>query len=134
MLPLPNRCQARLAKSTAAVLCLAAQSRHHQPSRWEKRLYVFLFSLAWFQHQVHAQNTAGALDNIKDTVLGIVQGLFIIGLAIGLIRTVFKFINQAPDAMTSLGYLIGGVVLWFGFQYFKDDLVTTLGGGAGGVE
>ena len=65
---------------------------------------------------------------MQDTVVGIVQVIFAIALIIGLIRVVMKFVQGTPDALGSLGWLVGGVLLWFGFQLFKDDLVSAVGG------
>ncbi|QKG55010.1 hypothetical protein [Hymenobacter sp. BRD67] len=70
---------------------------------------------------------------MQTIVISIVQVLFIIVLAIGLVRVVQKFISGAPDALGSLGWLLGGVILWFGFNYFKEDLASAMGGGQGGV-
>ena len=83
--------------------------------------------------QLGGGGAAAALEGVQETVVGIVQVIFAIVLIVGLIRVVMKFVQGAPDALGSLGWLVGGVILWFGFQLFKDDLVSAVGGGDGGV-
>ena len=120
--------------SLAANLVVAGQS--YQPSKTEQRAYALLTTLALSTTAAHAGAGGGsaeaALTQVKEKVIGIVQVIFAIVLIIGLIRVVMKFMQGAPDALGALGWLVGGVILWFGFQLFKDDLVGAVGGSTGG--
>ncbi|MBJ6146329.1 hypothetical protein [Hymenobacter sp. BT559] len=119
----------------ALAIKVAAAGRAYQPCKAEKRAYALLTTLALSSGAAFAQGggAAAALSGVQETVIGIVQVIFAIVLIVGLIRVVMKFIQGAPDALGALGWLIGGVILWFGFQLFKDDLVSAVGGGQGGV-
>jgi hypothetical protein len=116
-------------------LLLAGQAYH--PSRAERLSLALLLStspaLVLGQSGVGGR-AVGALRSVQTIVISIVQVLFIIVLAIGLVRVVQKFISGAPDALGALGWLMGGVILWFGFNYFKEDLASAMGGGEGGVQ
>ncbi|WP_207435961.1 hypothetical protein [Sabulibacter ruber] len=110
---------------------LLLKGRAYEPSPWERRLMATLMALAAGRGALAQGGTAAALEGIQETIITIVQVVFSIILVIGLIRVVMKFLNGAPDALSSLGWLVGGVILWFGFQFFKDDLVGTVGGEGG---
>ncbi|MBC6609059.1 hypothetical protein H8B13_19730 [Hymenobacter sp. BT188] len=129
------RIPARRVRQTLQTLMVAGQT--YQPSRAEQRLAAMLTILALATSPARAQfgggGAAAALEGVRETVVGIVQVIFAIILIVGLIRVVMKFVQGAPDALGSLGWLVGGVILWFGFQLFKDDLVSAVGGGDGGV-
>lgn len=114
----------------AANLVVAGQA--YKPSKLEQRGYALLTVLALSTTAAKAQSAEAALTQVKEKVIGIVQVIFAIILIIGLIRVVMKFVQGAPDALGSLGWLVGGVLLWFGFQLFKDDLVSAVGGSTGG--
>ena len=114
----------------AANLVVAGQA--YQPSKLEQRGYALLTVLALSTGAAKAQSAEAALTQVKEKVIGIVQVIFAIILIIGLIRVVMKFVQGAPDALGALGWLVGGVILWFGFQLFKDDLVSAVGGSSGG--
>jgi hypothetical protein len=131
-----SRLQLGAARAVAGGLRLLAAGHTYHPSRAERLALAAL--LATSPALVFGQNGAGgravgALRSVQTIVISIVQVLFIIVLAIGLVRVVQKFISGAPDALSSLGWLMGGVILWFGFNYFKQDLASAMGGGAGGV-
>ena len=114
----------------AANLLVAGQV--YRPSKLERRGYALLTVLALSTSAARAQSAEAALTQVKEKVIGIVQVIFAIILIIGLIRVVMKFIQGSPDALGALGWLVGGVLLWFGFQLFKDDLVSAVGGSEGG--
>ena len=114
----------------AANLMVAGQA--YKPSKLEQRGYALLTVLALSTTAAKAQSAEAALTQVKEKVVGIVQVIFAIILIIGLIRVVMKFVQGAPDALGALGWLVGGVILWFGFQLFKDDLVSAVGGSTGG--
>lgn len=77
------------------------------------------------------QATTGALEGFSAFIITAVNIIFIIVLAIGLINTVRKFIMSDPGAMGSLGQLIVGVIVFFVFTIFKEDMLALFGGFAG---
>lgn len=104
-------------------------------TRGERFMATFFLSLLAMQ-QANAQ-TAGTsiitqLQSIRTLIYNVVNVLFIIFLSIALVRTARKFMQGEPDAMTSVGWLIGGVLLWFGFTYFKKDIQGSMSSSAGG--
>jgi hypothetical protein len=125
----------RNAALEAKLVALAGHAKGYEPSKLEKRLMMLLVVSAVAHREAAYADTQAALRSVQTTVISIAQIVFAIVLIVGLVRTVIKFMNAAPDAMSSLAYLMGGVILWFGFQFFKDDLVTNVGGGntGGGV-
>jgi hypothetical protein len=134
--PLLTHLHQGAAQAAAGALRLLAAGHTYQPSRAERFAMALLLatSPALVFGQAGAGGRAvGALRSVQTIVISIVQVLFIIVLAIGLVRVVQKFISGAPDALGSLGWLMGGVILWFGFNYFKEDLASAMGGGEGGV-
>lgn len=111
---------------------LAIAGSCYQPSKFERRAYSLLTTLAASSQVAFAAGgTQSALQSVATTVIGIVSVVFTIALVVGLIRVVIKFVQAAPDALGSLAWLVGGVILWFGFQLFKDDLANTIGGPGG---
>lgn len=73
------------------------------------------------------QQTTLALEDFSAFVLMAVNIIFIIVLALGLINTVRKFIMSDPGAMSSLGQLVIGVIVFLVFNIFKDDLTGIFG-------
>ena len=136
-----RRSQQFAADRTADVMAAAATfpASFGRMGKWEKRMWMALFGLAVFNNQAMAQgagsNTVTQLNNVKTTVIGIGQVLFAIFLMVALVKTVKKFLSGEPDAMTSLLWLVGGILLFFGFQVLKNQLVSNAGGlSGGGVE
>lgn len=68
-----------------------------------------------------------ALEDFSVFIITAVNIIFIIILALGLINTVRKFVTSDPGAMGSLGQLIIGVIVFFVFNIFKDDLEGIFG-------
>ncbi|UZS00059.1 hypothetical protein [Chondrinema litorale] len=96
----------------------------------KKGVVFFLLSLG-FINLVNAQNkVSGAVDKLSEQVLLICNLLFIIFIVIGLIRTISKFVKQAPDAAGSLVYVLIAVALWGGFAYMQDDIASFVGSSA----
>jgi len=126
-----KRIAGQVAQTSNTLQNLISKGHQYQASPWEKRLMATTMGLAYMQQVMAQGGTAAALEGVQETIITIVQVVFSIILVIGLIRVVMKFINGAPDALSSLGWLVGGVILWFGFQFFKDDLVGTVGGEGG---
>lgn len=71
--------------------------------------------------------TTVALEDFSAFVIMAVNIIFIIILALGLINTVRKFIMSDPGAMSSLGQLVIGVIVFLVFNIFKDDLTGIFG-------
>jgi hypothetical protein len=120
-----------LAQFSITTHAFLAKGSTYNASSWEKRLMTTALGLAMMQGAMAQGGTAAALSGVQETIITIVQIIFSIILVIGLIRVVMKFVNGNPDALSALGWLVGGVILWFGFQFFKDDLVGTVGGEGG---
>lgn len=113
-------------------LKITHQARNYQLSRGEKLMLAFF--LATSPATVFAQGRAvGAMKNFASTVISMVQIAFIIVLAYGVFNVVRKFVTQDPGAFGSLATLLVGLLVWFGFNYFKDDIRSAMGGGDGGV-
>ena len=111
-------------------LYLAGQA--YRPSKFEQYVLPLLVMFVLATNPAFAAGGAtAAMSKVATTVIGIVNIAFTIGLAIGLIRTVWKFFQNAPDALGSVGWLVGGVILWFAFQLFKDELASAIGGTGG---
>lgn len=111
------------------------------PKTRGERFMAAFFLLLLANQQANAQTGSTIvtqLGNIRTLIYNIVNVLFIIFLSVALIRTAKKFMSGEPDAMTSIGWLIGGVMLWFGFTYFKKDIQGSMsssaGGGLGGAD
>lgn len=126
-------------ETAAAEATVAFHKAHHQThnmSKWDKRIYGTLMILGGFMGQAHAQGVSTTLTSFKATVLLIAQGIFAVFLMIGLVKTAKKFIGGEPDAMTSMMWLAGGVLLFWGFNSLKSQIVGNTGntGGGGNVE
>ena len=122
-------------KPLSLVADLLVAGRAYQPSKMERRAYALLTALAMSNTSAFAAGggaAQAALSNVGNTVVSIVQTLFAIGLIVYLFVVVFKLMSKSPDAMGHAGYLAAAVIVWFGFQLFKDDLVGLIGGNAGG--
>lgn len=105
--------------------------------RFERRFWMMFFGLA-VAHGSQAQSgkAKDAMSKVQETAIQIGQVVFLIFLMVGLVRTAKKFIDGAPDAMTSGLWLLGGVLIFAGFQAFKDDIFANMGatGSGGGVK
>lgn len=126
-------------ETAAAEATVAFHKAHHQThnmSKWDKRIYGTLMILGGFMGQAQAQGVSTTLTSFKATVLLIAQGIFAVFLMIGLVKTAKKFIGGEPDAMTSMMWLAGGVLLFWGFNSLKSQIVGNTGntGGGGNVE
>lgn len=103
-----------------------------QLSKSDQRIFMGLALSAAFANQAMAQSvstTAQAVTSLKSLVFTVAQGIFAVFLVIALVKVAKKFMGGEPDAMTSLMWLVGGVLIFFGFSALKTSLV---GGGAAG--
>lgn len=104
-----------------------------QLSKSDQRIFGALFLTAAMAHQATAQSvstTAQAVTSLKSLVFTVAQGIFAVFLVIALVKVAKKFMGGEPDAMTSLMWLVGGVLIFFGFSALKTSLVGI--GAAGG--
>ncbi|MBG8556320.1 MULTISPECIES: hypothetical protein [Hymenobacter] len=135
-----NRAQGATATvvADATVAFNKAHFQSHNMTKWDRRIYGTLMVLGGFIGQVNAQTggVSSTLTSFKATVLLIAQGIFAVFLMIGLVKTAKKFIGGEPDAMTSMMWLAGGVLLFWGFNSLKSQIVGNTGnsGGGGNVE
>jgi hypothetical protein len=105
-----------------------------QMSKSDQRIFGALFLTAAMAHSATAQSvstTAAAVTSLKSLVFTVAQGIFAVFLVIALVKVAKKFMGGEPDAMTSLMWLVGGVLIFFGFSALKTSLVGsgTAGGG-----
>jgi len=71
----------------------------YRPSKVEQYVLPLLVMFVLATNPALAQNGATvAFSTVATTTFGLVNVAFAIGLAIGLIRTVWKFFQGAPDA------------------------------------
>ncbi len=98
------------------------------PARKWQITAVMLFFVSF----AHAQNTAGGLQLLVDQIKLIANILFVGAIIWAAIRTVIAFAGGSPTAMRNVLYTIIIALFWFGFNYFVEDIATSLGGvGAG---
>lgn len=106
-------------------------------SKWDQRIFGALMLSAVFANQAFAQagSVGTTVDTIKLTVYTVAQGIFAVFLVIALVKTAKKFMSGEPDAMTSLLWLLGGVLVFFSFAALKTTLVGSgpAGGSANGL-
>jgi hypothetical protein len=92
------------------------------------RKWTGVFALLLFATAAHAQNTAGGLQNLVTQIKLIANIIFIGAIIWAAIRTVIAFAGGSPAAMRNVLYTIIIALFWFGFNYFVDDIATSLGG------
>jgi hypothetical protein len=76
----------------------------------------------------HAQQVAGGLQNLVDQIKLIANVIFIGAIIWAAVRTVIAFAGGSPTAMRNVLYTIIIALFWFGFNYFVDDIASSLGG------
>jgi len=102
-------------------------------TKWDQRIFSGLMLSAALAHSATAQSvstTQAAVTSLKSLVFTVAQGIFAVFLVIALVKVAKKFMGGEPDAMTSLMWLVGGVLIFFGFSALKTSLVGS--GSAGG--
>jgi hypothetical protein len=80
------------------------------------RKWTGVTALLLFATAAHAQNTAGGLQNLV-TQIKLIANIIVIAFAGG-----------SPAAMRNVLYTIIIALFWFGFNYFVDDIASSLGG------
>lgn len=68
-----------------------------------------------------AQALTGALEGVKDWIVGIANVLFVIVIVVGIIKTVAAFVQGSPNATRNLVLLIVAALVWFGFSLIIAD-------------
>ena len=133
--PFLSQVQRKAADVAARGLQFTHHARNYQLSRGEKLMLAFFMatSPATVFGQTGGGRAAGAMRNFAGTVITLVQIAFVIVLAYGVFNVVRKFITQDPGAFGALATLLVGLLVWFGFNYFKEDIQGAMGGGQGGV-
>lgn len=112
---------------------VAFAGQTYKPGKFEQHFFPIMGILLFAVEPALAQTVAGssAMQSVRATVISYVNVFFIIGLAYGLGRVVWKFFTGGQDAVTALIQLLVGLVVWYFFSTFKDELS---GGKAGGVQ
>lgn len=91
-------------------------------SAWDKRIFGTILVVAAAVSPARADSVSDTIKTIKGTAFTVGQGLFAIFLIIGLVKTAKKFLGGEPDAITSLMWLLGGVLVFFGFSALKSTI------------
>ncbi len=76
----------------------------------------------------HAQQVAGGLQNLVDQIKLIANVIFIGAIIWSAVRTVIAFAGGSPTAMRNVLFTLIIALFWFGFNYFVDDIASSLGG------
>ena len=94
-----------------------------------KPLFLLVAMLAAF-NTAHAQGgTLGGLSTMSDTIVDIVNIIFIVVIVLGLIRVIIKVVKSEPNWGGSVVGLLIALILWGGFNTYKDDIFSWFGGG-----
>jgi hypothetical protein len=89
-------------------------------------LVLFVFITV---HQSFGQALVeGALSNIRNWIIVILNVAFLIGIGIGIFKAAMKFFTGAPDKIEFMIGMVIAIALFGGFQFIVDDLATFLGG------
>ena len=77
-------------------------------------------------------DVVGSVKSIAKIIQTVGNGLFIILMVVGLVRTVSGFISNSPNAAKNLLFLIFGVIIWYGFNTIVEDITSSVGGDSTG--
>ena len=80
----------------------------------------------------NAQQTVGGLTQIVEQIKLIANVLFIGAIVWAAVRTVLAFAGGSPGAMGNAIQTILIAIFWFGFNYFVEDVASSLGGSGAG--
>jgi hypothetical protein len=75
-----------------------------------------------------AQQVQTGLESIREKILLAGNVIFIIGIVVGIIRTVIAFVGNSPNAVRNLIAVIMACLVWYGFNYIVNDISSSLGG------
>lgn len=93
-------------------------------------LLLLLLGLLVAQTPAFAQGAgptpADTMNTVKDFAVIFLRGLMSIGLLIGLVKVAKNFLNGSPEAFSSFLWLVGGLMIFFGWGYFfRQNLGST---------
>ena len=135
--PFISNVQQKAANAAVRGLQFTHHMRGYQLSRGEKLMLTFFLVTA--QDIVFGQGgggggrAVGAMRGFANTVIQILQVAFIIVVAYGVFNVVKKLVTQDPGAFGAAATLMVGLLFWFGFNFFKEDIRSAMGGGSGGA-
>jgi hypothetical protein len=134
--PFISHVQQKAANAAVHGLQLTHHLRNHQLSRGEKLMLGFFLATApetVFGQGGGGGRAVGAMRGFANTAIQMIQIAFIIVLGYGVFNCVRKFITQDQGAFGALATLLVGLLVWFSFNYFQEDIRAAMGGGSGGV-
>ena len=89
-------------------------------------LFLFVFTAV---HQTFGQALVeGALSNIRNWIIVILNVAFLIGIGIGIFKAAMKFFTGSLDKIEFMIGMVIAIALFGGFQFIVDDLASFLGG------
>ncbi|MDF7815258.1 hypothetical protein, partial [Hymenobacter sp. YC55] len=68
---------------------------------------------------------AATMSTVKTFAVVFLRGLMAIGLIIALLKVAKNFLSGSPESVTSFLWLVGGLVIFFGWGYFFRDTLGT---------
>ena len=89
---------------------------------------LLLFTLLTVHQSFGQALVEGALSNIRNWIIVILNVAFLIGIGIGIFKAAMKFFTGAPDKIEFMIGMVIAIALFGGFQFIVDDLATFLGG------
>ncbi len=99
---------------------------HSQPKSSNKFVWAVAFTL--FTSIAQAQQVAGGAQLLVEQIKLIANIIFIGAIIWAAVRTVISFAGGSPTAMRNVMYTLVIALFWFGFNYFVEDIATSLGG------
>ena len=93
------------------------------------RRFQLIIMLMLFNQLAMAQGTVGGITQMQSTIVQIVNIVFIIVIVLGLIRVIIKVVKSEPDWAGSVVGLLIALVLWGGFNTYKNEIFAWFGGG-----
>ncbi|MDJ1505225.1 hypothetical protein [Xanthocytophaga agilis] len=94
--------------------------------------YLWGFVFLFLSQTVSAQQTVGGLTQIVEQIKLVANVLFIGAIVWAAVRTVLAFAGGSPNAMGNAMQTILIAIFWFGFNYFVEDIASSLGGAGAG--
>lgn len=91
------------------------------------------FALTIMAPDVFAQSgVTGSVKKIATIIQTAGNGIFIILMVVGLVRTVSGFVSNSPNAARNLLFLVFGAIIWYGFNTVVEDVTSSVGGDSTG--
>ena len=89
---------------------------------------TLLFSLITIRNLAFAQGTIVGATQLQNTIIEIVNIIFVIVIVLGLIRVIAKVVKGEPDWGGAVLGLVVALILWGGFNTYKNDIFAFFGG------